>query len=435
MTDPLVSVDGLEKYFYEHDSLFDQLLGRDPVAVKAVDGVSFDIHRGETLGLVGESGCGKSTTGETLLWLQEPTGGEVYFEGNALSKRDAAALREFRQNAQIVFQDPFSSLNPRMTVGETVREPLDIHDVGTDQERRERARELLERVGLSAGQFDRYPHEFSGGQRQRIGIARALALNPDFIVLDEPTSALDVSVQAQILNLLAELQTEFNLTYLLISHDLSVIRHISDRVAVMYLGELVEIGPATTVFETPTHPYTTALLESIPRASSAEQDRDVNVITGDVPSPRDPPSGCRFRTRCPVVIPPDDDIDQAEYRTVMNIRQRIENRDIDVESLAEAAADDEEVVRRLEDHLLDQELSPPHDARVAAALSSVAEKDWVEAATQLREHYESVCETVSPQLPDTDHPAACHRRPQPSDVETTVRQWERPHSAPPQEEP
>ena len=423
MTEPLVSVDGLEKYFYEHDSMVDQLLRRDPVAVKAVDGVSFDIHRGETLGLVGESGCGKSTTGETLLRLQEPTGGEVFFDGTALSTLDATGLQEFRRNAQIVFQDPFSSLNPRLTVGEIVKEPLDIHDVGTAEDRTDRVRGLLERVGLSADQFDRYPHEFSGGQRQRIGIARALALEPDFIVLDEPTSALDVSVQAQILNLLDDLQTEFNLTYLLISHDLSVIRHISDRVAVMYLGELVEIGPTTTVFETPHHPYTTALLESIPRASSDEQDRDVDIIAGDVPSPRDPPSGCRFRTRCPVVIPPHEDIDQATFRAIMDLRQRIESRDIDTDGLGDETTSEAERTQRLKNRLFDGELSAPHDDRVETALAALVTGDWPRAAQTLREHYETVCETVPPALPEEDHPAACHRRAQPEAVEDAVTAW------------
>ncbi|NHN59723.1 ABC transporter ATP-binding protein [Halorussus rarus] len=295
--DPLIRVENLEKYYYERDSLTDRLLGREPESVKAVDGVSFEVREGETLGLVGESGCGKSTTGETLLDLREPTGGAVYFDGENVFERDD--LTEFRERAQVVFQDPFSSLDPRMTAGEIVREPLDVHGVGTKDDRNERVAALMERVGLSAGQVDRYPHEFSGGQRQRIGIARALALEPDFIVCDEPVSALDVSVQAQILNLLEDLQEEFGLTYLFIAHDLSVVRHISDRVAVMYLGEIVEVGPVDEIFESPGHPYTEALLESVPRADTGEQGREVETLSGDVPSPRDPPSGCRFHTRCP----------------------------------------------------------------------------------------------------------------------------------------
>ena len=297
--EPLVSVDGLEKHYYENDSLLDRLVGRDPTAVRAVDGVSFTVERGETLGLVGESGCGKSTTGETLLGLREATAGTVRFDGEPVAGLSGDDERAFRRRAGIVFQDPFSSLDPRQTVGEIVREPLDIHGIDTREEREERVADRLERVGLSAAQRERYPHEFSGGQRQRVGIARALALDPEFVVLDEPVSALDVSVQAQILNLLGDLQEEFGLTYLFIAHDLSVVRHISDRVAVMYLGEIAEIGPVEAIFERPGHPYTEALLESVPRANTAERERDVEALAGDVPSPRDPPAGCRFHTRCP----------------------------------------------------------------------------------------------------------------------------------------
>jgi len=297
--DPLLEVEGLRKYYFEQDTVLDRLLGRDPVSVKAVDGIDFEIFEGETLGLVGESGCGKSTTGETLLRLREATDGRIAFDGEDVLEMGDDELTEFRQRAQVVFQDPFSSLDPRMTAGDIVTEPLEIHDVADRGERRERAIELLERVGLSADQIDRYPHEFSGGQRQRIGIARALALEPEFVVLDEPVSALDVSVQAQVLNLLEDLQEEFGLTYLFIAHDLSVVRHISDRVAVMYLGEIVETGDVDDIFENPEHPYTQALLESVPRASAGEHGRRVDALPGDVPSPRNPPSGCHLHTRCP----------------------------------------------------------------------------------------------------------------------------------------
>ncbi|MFP8952249.1 ABC transporter ATP-binding protein [Natrialbaceae archaeon A-arb3/5] len=424
--EPLVRVDGLTKYFWENDSLLDRLVGDEPVAIRAVDGVSFDVYAGETLGLVGESGCGKSTTGETLLRLQEPTDGRVEFDGENVYELDGSELTEFRQEAQVVFQDPFSSLDPRMTVGEIVRQPLDIHNVGTNSSRRERVRDLLERVGLSADQLDRYPHEFSGGQRQRIGIARALALEPEFLVLDEPTSALDVSVQAQVLNLLADLQAEFDLTYLLISHDLSVIRHICDRVAVMYLGEIVEIGPVETIFDEPKHPYTAALLESVPRATTAERDRDRETLSGDVPSPRDPPSGCRFRTRCPMVIPPDDlEIDQDDYRAVMDLRERIERRDLTLESVGGERVEfadgtlqsggTDAFVAAVKDRLLDRELPPPHDEVVDDALAELESGDWEAAAERLREVYESVCERRSPELGSDSHPAACHLYGEPVD--------------------
>ena len=301
--DALLDVEDLHKYYFERDSLVDRLLGRDARSVKAVDGVDFRVHPGETLGLVGESGCGKSTTGETLLRLREATDGKVRFDGESVFDLSGAELMEFRKRAGIVFQDPYSSLDPRMTVGELVAEPLAVHDEPADAEnrteaRRERVDELLERVGLSATQRDRYPHEFSGGQRQRVGIARALALEPDFLVLDEPVSALDVSVQAQILNLLADLQQEFGLTYLFIAHDLSVVRHLCDRVAVMYLGEIVESGPTEELFEEPRHPYTRALLSSTPNLTASVD--EMRPIEGESPDPVNVPEGCSFHPRCPL---------------------------------------------------------------------------------------------------------------------------------------
>ena len=299
MTDPFIEVNDLKKYYYENDSLTDQLLGAERKSIKAVDGVTFDIHHGETFGLVGESGCGKSTTGETILKLEEPTDGEVLFDSVNVYEMNKQNLNDFRQRSQIVFQDPFSSLDPRMTIDEIVREPLDIHKIGKKKERKEQVKQLLEEVGLRASLKDRYPHEFSGGQRQRIAVARALSLDPDFIVLDEPVSALDVSVQAQVLNLLQDLQKEFDLTFLFIAHNLGVVRHICDRVGVMYLGELVEVGPTEEIFQNPSHPYTQALLDSVPRAETDEQERIIEPLQGDVPSPRNPPSGCRFHTRCP----------------------------------------------------------------------------------------------------------------------------------------
>lgn len=278
------------------------VIQRQVGSVQAVDRVSFQIKRGETLGLVGESGCGKSTTGRCILQLNKPTSGEILFQGRDLCKLDANELRRMRRHLQIIFQDPYSSLNPRMTVQQILSEPLEIHGIGaTPAEREDRVDDLLETVGLSPAHAHRYPHEFSGGQRQRIGFARALAVEPDFIVCDEPVSALDVSIQAQIINLLEELQEEFNLTYLFIAHDLAVIRHICDRVAVMYLGKIVEFGGWREVYNSPHHPYTQSLLSAVPVPDPEKQrSRNRIILQGDVPSPIDPPTGCRFHTRCPI---------------------------------------------------------------------------------------------------------------------------------------
>lgn len=288
----LVNVRHLVKHF--------PVEGSDDV-VRAVDDVSFEILRGETLGLVGESGCGKSTVGRCLLRLIEPTAGEIDFDGRNVRTLSRSDLRELRREMQIVFQDPYASLNPRMRVGDIVGEPLVIHNIGTKNDRYERVGELLRRVGLDPDYRKRYPHEFSGGQRQRIGVARTLALNPKLIVADEPVSALDVSVQAQVVNLLQELQQEFGLTYLFISHGLAVVEHISTRVAVMYLGRIVEIAPAAELYVRPLHPYTQALLSAIP-IPDPKRKRERIVLQGDVPTPINPPSGCRFRTRCPIAI-------------------------------------------------------------------------------------------------------------------------------------
>jgi peptide/nickel transport system ATP-binding protein len=297
----LVEIDRLKVYFPIKSGL---VLDRHVGDIKAVDDVSITIERGETLGLVGESGCGKSTLGRAVLRLYEPTAGRIVFDGTDITHLGEVELRVLRRRMQIVFQDPFASLNPRHSVGRIVGEPMRVHGVGRRRDTGRRVRELLEVVGLPSDAASRYPHEFSGGQRQRIGLARALALNPDFVVADEPVSALDVSIQAQIINLLEQLQTEFDLTYLFIAHDLAVVRHISDRIAVMYLGVIVEVSSADDLYDNPLHPYTIGLLSAIPIPDPVvERERETILLPGDLPSPANPPPACRFHTRCPYVQP------------------------------------------------------------------------------------------------------------------------------------
>jgi oligopeptide transport system ATP-binding protein len=293
----LLRVENLKMHFPIYRGVIKRKVG----VVHAVDGISFNVHKGETLGLVGESGCGKSTTGRTILQLYKPTAGDVYFKDKNLVKLKREPMRMMRREMQMIFQDPYASLNPRMTVRDIVGEPLMAFGLATGKQIDKRVAELLDRVRLNPDFSGRYPHEFSGGQRQRIGVARALALNPSFIVCDEPISALDVSIQAQVVNLLEDLQKEFNLTYLFIAHDLSMVRHISDRVAVMYLGVIVELADRNDLYKRPLHPYTQALLSAIPVADPVfSEQRKRTVLEGDVPSPVNPPSGCRFRTRCPI---------------------------------------------------------------------------------------------------------------------------------------
>lgn len=291
----LIEVKNLKKYFpVKNSSLF-----RKGQYLKAVDDVSFYINKGETLGLVGESGCGKSTTGRSIIRLFDITGGEILYRGDDIAKLEESALKPYRRKMQVIFQDPYASLNPTLTVKDLISEPLDVYHVGSKRQRQERVLELLEKVGMGKEHLDRYPHEFSGGQRQRIGIARALSINPEFILCDEPISALDVSIQAQVVNMLEDLQNEMGLTYLFIAHDLSMVRHISHRIGVMYLGKLIEIGASNDIYKHPLHPYTQALLSSVlePDPQIARENK-IRVLEGDVPSPLNPPSGCKFVTRC-----------------------------------------------------------------------------------------------------------------------------------------
>ncbi|MGM0854763.1 MAG: ABC transporter ATP-binding protein [Bacillota bacterium] len=294
MTEPLLKVENLKKHF----PITGGILGRPVSSVKAVDGVSFIVNKGETLGIVGESGCGKSTTGRMLMRLIDPSEGKVTFEDRELTSLSNSEMRKIRREMQMVFQDPFASLNPRHTVEKILEEPLKVHGMGSAKERKKRVHELLNIVGLSSYHAKRYPHQFSGGQRQRIGIARALMTKPKLIIADEPVSALDVSIQSQVLNLMQDLQKEFGLTYIFIAHDLGVVRHISDRVGVMYLGKMVELSNSETLYENPLHPYTQALLSAVP-VPDPDFKRETILLQGDIPSPSNPPSGCTFHTRCP----------------------------------------------------------------------------------------------------------------------------------------
>jgi len=319
---PLLRARGVKKYFKSETGLFERLIG-EPTYVKAVDGVNIEIGEEETLGLVGESGCGKTTLGRVLARLYNPTDGVIEFAGQDIAGLQGRELKELRKRIQVIFQDPLSSLNPRKTADEIVGKPLEVHDIATSEEKRDRVVELFDEVGLKETHLERYPHEFSGGQRQRIGIARALAVEPDLIVADEPVSALDVSIQAQIINLMKELQNKYGLSYLFIAHDLSVVKHISDRVAVMYLGHIVEQGNVKDIYGHPQHPYTRALLHAIPSVESHEGRRE-NLLEGNPPSPIDPPTGCPFHTRCPEYIGEVCETDVPEFVPITDDEATVE---------------------------------------------------------------------------------------------------------------
>ncbi|NEU58809.1 ABC transporter ATP-binding protein [Halorussus sp. MSC15.2] len=417
--EPLLRVEGLQKYFEEADGFLDKLVG-DAGKVQAVDGVDLTVRSGETLAVVGESGCGKSTLGQTILNLHTPTGGSVEYKGEDLAGLSAKEMRPYRRDLQMIFQDPLASLNPRQTVGNIVKAPMEVHGIGDDDEdRTERAKELLERVGLKAGHVDRYPHQFSGGQQQRVGIARALALEPELVIADEPVSALDVSVQAQILNLLDELQDEFGLSLVFIAHNLSVVRHIADRVAVMYLGRIVETAPVEELFENPQHPYTKSLLSSVPRIDAADR-TDRVILEGTVPSPLDPPSGCRFHTRCPAVIPPDDwPGTQQQFKDGFTFRNRVLAGEIDPDAVrerlgADGETSDDEVAARIVEQSLpgDPADLPPEAAEaVRETAAALAAGDEDRAADRIADEFTSPCEREDPRTvaAGDEHTATCHR--------------------------
>lgn len=422
-SEPLLSVRNLKKYY----SVGGGVISGDTEEVRAVDGIDFEVYQGETFGIVGESGCGKSTAALSLLRIEEPTEGEIRYSGENILKYDTEEMRRLRRKAQMIFQDPESSFDPRMNVGSAVAEPLIVQGVDDDQVRKSVVQDLLSRVGLSEDDIKRYPHEFSGGQKQRLGLARALSVNPQLIVADEPVSALDVSLQSEILRLLNEFQEELDLTIIIISHDLGVIERICDRVAVMYLGEFVEVGPTDEIFANPQHPYTRSLLSAIPTPDPTDTGLDVE-LSGTVPDPENPPSGCRFHTRCPEVIPPDEiDLPQDDWRNVLDLREQIASESIDLAGIVEIRSlGSDEYAEDIEPTEIDnqdlqlwirEEYDIPEqlsdckaEETLKKGLSLFLNDETTRASEVLAETFTTICEKTKPELQECgkSHEASCH---------------------------
>lgn len=414
----ILEVQGLKKHFALDEGVLDRLLSSKE-KVHAVDGANLTVNEGETVAIVGESGCGKTTLGQTIMKLQPPTDGKILFKGDDITDLSDSQMRSYREDMQMIFQDPSASLNPRQTIGDVLRAPMKVHGIGDGKkDRSRRAGQLLERVGLKRDHLDRYPNQFSGGQQQRIGLARALTVEPDLLIADEPVSALDVSVQAQVLNLLEDLQDEFGLSIIFIAHDLSVVRHIADQIAVMYLGEIVERAQVEELFENPQHPYTKSLLSSVPRIDPAAR-TDQILLRGTVPSPIDPPDGCRFHTRCPAIIPPDDWVgNQEAFRRAFSFRTRIEEREMNLDAVRERLESDGQAndTEAIANYLLEINLSVPVDdlpSDVSDELKEVArlvaEGRNDAAVERVRDILPSPCSSTKPRAVDEEHAATCHR--------------------------